>query len=60
MTYTPEKFLLSRNVSFNENSFPFKYIVSHIDSENFVMPHFPDYQDIDISFLTFSSQLQNQ
>jgi len=59
MTYTREV-LLSRNVSFNENSFPFKHTVNHIDSENFVMPHFPDYQDTDLSFLTSSSPLQNQ
>jgi len=37
-------FFLSRNISFNENSFPFKHIANHIDSENFVMPDFSNYQ----------------
>jgi len=57
--HTREVFL-SRNVSFNENSFHFKHIINHTDSENFVMPHFPDYQDTDLSFLSSSSPLQNQ
>jgi len=38
-SHTREVFL-SRNVSFNENSFPFKHIINHTYSENFVMPHF--------------------
>ena len=58
--HTLERFFLSKNVSFNENSFPFKHIINHTDSENFVMPHFPDYQDIDLSFLTSFSPLQNR
>ena len=53
-------FFLSRNVSFNKNSFPFKHIVNHTNSENFVRSHFPDYQDTNLSFLTCSSPLQNQ
>jgi len=57
--HTREVFL-SRNVSFNENSFPFKHIINNIDSKNFVMPYFPDYQDTDLSFLTSSWSLQNQ
>jgi len=58
--HTIDVFSLSSNVSFNENSFPFKHIINYTDSENFVMSHFPDYQDIDLSFLTSSSPLQNQ
>jgi len=54
------KVFLSKNVSFNENSFPFKHIINHTNSENFVMPHFPHYQDTDHSFLTSSMPLQNQ
>jgi len=57
--HTREVFL-SKNVSFNENSFPFKHIINHTNRENFVMPHFLDYQDTDLSFLTSSSPLQNQ
>jgi len=34
--YTKEVFL-SRNVYFNENSFSFKHIINHTNSENFVM-----------------------
>jgi len=52
------EFFLSINVSFNKNSFPFKHI-NHTDSKYFVLQHFPDYQDTNLSFLRFSSPLQN-
>ena len=55
-----QRVFLYGNVSFNEDHFSSKHIANHTDSENFVIPHFSDYQDTDLSFLTSYSPLQNQ